>query len=117
MRRDRRLQIRSHPAHHSRDIPCEVFRGPHRVTAVFVDRVRKPLDKHLGDPPHLLRGRADAKEAADPVPEWKYVESAAYDIDAAAAEAFDRDFPPMEKAYRLSQELTVFIYSHATVAR
>ena len=36
---------------------------------------------------------------------WKYVESAAYDIDAAAAEAFDRDFPPMEKAYRLSQEL------------
>ena len=47
---------------------------------------------------------------------WRYVESAAYAIDEAAAEAFDRDFPQMEKAYLPSQEL-FYIYSHATVTR
>ena len=47
---------------------------------------------------------------------WRYVESASYAIDEAAAEAFDRDFPQMEKAYLPSQEL-FYIYSHATVTR
>lgn len=47
---------------------------------------------------------------------WNYVESPAYEIDAAEAEAFDRDFAPMEKAYRPSQEL-FYIYSRSAVVR
>lgn len=36
---------------------------------------------------------------------WKYRYSPVYELDEAAAEAFDRDFPPREKAYQYSQEI------------
>ena len=48
--------------------------------------------------------------------EWVFQESAAYDIDEKAAEAFDRAFPPMEPAWRPSQELFA-IYSRSRVIR
>jgi putative acetyltransferase len=47
---------------------------------------------------------------------WTYMESPAYAIEEAAAEEFDREFAPKEKAYRPSQEL-FYIYSHSAVVR
>ena len=45
---------------------------------------------------------------------WNHQESSAYEIVEAEAEAFDFQFPPMEKAYRPSQE-EFFIYCHSTM--
>lgn len=36
--------------------------------------------------------------------QWKYFPSEVYDIDAKAAEAFDKQFPPLKKEYRHTQE-------------
>lgn len=49
---------------------------------------------------------------------WMYIPSAAADCceDSAAAEAFDRTFPPKEKAWAPSQE-EFYIYSHSSVVR
>ena len=47
---------------------------------------------------------------------WSYVESSAYEINDADAEAFDKDFEQMEKAYQPSQEL-FYIYSRSVVVR
>lgn len=47
---------------------------------------------------------------------WNYMESPAYEIDAAEAEAFDRDFAPTEKACRPSQE-HFYIYSRSAEVR
>ncbi len=49
---------------------------------------------------------------------WMYVPSTAADCceDTAAVEAFDRTFPPKEKAWRPSQE-EFYIYSHSSVVR
>ena len=47
---------------------------------------------------------------------WLFEESSAFEIDEAAAEAFDADFPPMEKAWQPSQELFA-IYSRSMVVR
>lgn len=48
--------------------------------------------------------------------EWQYIESPAYAINDADADAFDRDFEQMEKAYQPSQEL-FYIYSRSVVVR
>ena len=48
--------------------------------------------------------------------EWSYIESPAYEINEADAEAFDKDFEQMEKAYQPSQEL-FYIYSRSAVVR
>ena len=57
----------------------------------------------------------ELKEGALSGENWIYRESAAFEnFDEAAAEEFDRSFPPMEKAYQPSQEL-FYIYSHGTV--
>ena len=58
----------------------------------------------------------ELKEGALQGRRWEYMESPAYEIDAAEAEAFDRDFAPMEKAYRPSHEL-FYIYSRSAVVR
>ena len=47
---------------------------------------------------------------------WFYRESAAYEIDPAEAERFDRKFPPKEKAFRPSQE-EFYIHSHSSIDR
>ncbi|MBQ6466027.1 MAG: N-acetyltransferase [Oscillospiraceae bacterium] len=49
---------------------------------------------------------------------WLYIPSTAADCceDTAAVEAFDRSFPPKEKAWRPSQE-EFYIYSHSSVVR
>ena len=47
---------------------------------------------------------------------WSYVESPAYEIDDADAEAFDKDSEQMGKAYQPSQEL-FYIYSRSVVVR
>ena len=44
------------------------------------------------------------------------MESPAYEIDAAEAEAFNRDFAPTEKACRPSQE-HFYIYSRSAEVR
>lgn len=36
--------------------------------------------------------------------QWKYLPSEVYDIDAEAAEVFDKQFPPLKKEYRHTQE-------------
>ena len=46
---------------------------------------------------------------------WVYHESAAYRYDSGAAEAFDRQFEPKEKAWRPSQEM-FYILSHSSVS-
>lgn len=48
--------------------------------------------------------------------EWSYIESPAYEISDADAEAFDEGFEQMEKAYQPSQEL-FYIYSRSMVVR
>lgn len=45
---------------------------------------------------------------------WRYKDSEACQIDEKEAEAFDKNFEPMEKGYRLSQEL-FYIYSRSSV--
>ena len=49
---------------------------------------------------------------------WTFIPSAAADCcdDAAAVEAFDASFPPMEKKWMPSQE-EFYIYSHSSVVR
>lgn len=47
---------------------------------------------------------------------WIFEESSAYEIEEGAAEAFDAEFPPMEKAWQPSQELFA-IYSRSMVVR
>ena len=49
---------------------------------------------------------------------WMFIPSAAADCcdDAAAVEAFDASFPPMEKKWMPSQE-EFYIYSHSSVVR
>lgn len=49
---------------------------------------------------------------------WMYIPSTAADCceDTAAVEAFDRNFPPKEKAWMPSQE-EFYIYSHSSVVR
>lgn len=47
---------------------------------------------------------------------WIFRESGDYEMDAEAVAAFDADFPPMEKAWRPSQELFA-IYSRSVVVR
>ena len=44
----------------------------------------------------------------------KYMESPAYEINEAAAAEFDKDFEPMEPAWRPSQEM-FYILSHSSV--
>lgn len=46
---------------------------------------------------------------------WIYHDSPAMNIDQAAAEAFDRQFEPMEKKHQPSQE-EFYIYSHSVLA-
>lgn len=46
---------------------------------------------------------------------WVYHESAAYRYDSGAAEAFDRQFEPKEKAWRPSQEM-FYILSHSSIS-
>lgn len=46
--------------------------------------------------------------------DWNYIESKAYEVDEEAAEAFDRSFPPKEKAWQPSQE-EFFIYCHSSI--
>lgn len=50
--------------------------------------------------------------------EWMYIPSTAADCceDTAAAEAFDKTFPKMEKSWMPSQE-EFYIYSHSSVVR
>jgi len=36
---------------------------------------------------------------------WKYTYSACYHVDESAAEAFDRQFPPLAKAYQYTQDI------------
>ena len=48
--------------------------------------------------------------------EWEYLESPAYAIEEAEAEAFDRRFPEKKKEFRPSQE-EFYIYSHSTIQR
>ncbi len=43
---------------------------------------------------------------------WVFHESATYEIDKHAANEFDKDFEPLAKGYKLSQEL-FYIYSHS----
>lgn len=45
---------------------------------------------------------------------WLFEESSAFEYDEAAAVEFDKDFPRMEKGYRVSQEL-FYIYSRSRV--
>lgn len=45
---------------------------------------------------------------------WIYRESPAYEFDKAAAEEYDKNFPPKEKGYRKSQE-EFYIYSHSVI--
>lgn len=45
---------------------------------------------------------------------WVYHGSPAYEFDGAAAEEFDKQFEPMEKEYRPSQE-EFYIYSHSFI--
>lgn len=47
---------------------------------------------------------------------YTYRESDAFEVDPKEAEEFDGTFPPLEKAYRKSQEL-FYIYSHSCVVR
>lgn len=47
---------------------------------------------------------------------WLYHESPAYEISPEAAQAFDAQFEPREKEYRLSQE-EFYIYSHSSIVR
>lgn len=47
--------------------------------------------------------------------QYRYDGSPAFRIDPQAAEDFDRDFPPRERAFRPSQE-AFYIYSHSTVS-
>lgn len=51
---------------------------------------------------------------AIPEGDWRFQESAAYDIDEKAAEEYDKTFEPLIKEYRPSQEL-FDIYSHSRV--
>ena len=53
--------------------------------------------------PGLLDGR-----------KWFYQESPAYAFDPAAAEQFDRQFDPLKKEYRPSQE-SFYIHSHSVI--
>ena len=45
---------------------------------------------------------------------YRYADSPAFQIDPQAAEDFDRDFPPMERAFQPSQE-EFFIHSNAVI--
>ena len=54
--------------------------------------------------PGLLDGR-----------KWFYQESPAYTFDPAAAEQFDRQFDPLKKEYRPSQE-SFYIHSHSVLS-
>lgn len=54
--------------------------------------------------PGLLDGR-----------KWFYQESSAYSFDPAAAEQFDRQFDPLKKEYRPSQE-SFYIHSHSVLS-
>ena len=58
----------------------------------------------------------ELKEGALQGRRWDYMESPAYEIDAAEAETFDRDFAPTEKACRPSQE-HFYIYSRSAEVR
>ena len=58
----------------------------------------------------------ELKEGALQGRRWDYMERPAYEIDAAEAEAFDRDFAPTEKACRPSQE-PFYIYSRSAEVR
>ena len=53
--------------------------------------------------PGLLDGR-----------KWFYQENSAYSFDPAAAEQFDRQFDPLKKEYRPSQE-SFYIHSHSVI--
>ena len=53
--------------------------------------------------PGLLDGR-----------KWFYQENSAYSFDPAAAEQFDRQFEPLKKEYRPSQE-SFYIHSHSVI--
>lgn len=55
----------------------------------------------------------ELKEGALSGGDWSFYESPMFEnISAEDAEAFDSSFPPLEKAYRLSQE-EFYIYSHS----
>lgn len=45
---------------------------------------------------------------------WTYVQSPAFDFDEGEAEAFDRQFAPMEKGWQPSQE-EFYILSNAAL--
>lgn len=45
---------------------------------------------------------------------WVYCESPAYEIDSSAAESFDKDFEPLPKEFRPSQE-EFYIHSHSVI--
>lgn len=47
---------------------------------------------------------------------WVYHGSQAYEFDSAAAEEFDKQFEPLEKEYRSSQE-EFYIYSHSFIKK
>lgn len=57
----------------------------------------------------LIPGALDGRK-------WFYHESPAYEITAEAAQAFDAQFEPRAKEYRLSQE-EFYIYSHSSIVR
>lgn len=70
------------------------------------------LDGHVFPVALLVR---ELREGALAGHRWTYLESPAYGaFDPRQAEAFDKDFEPMEKAYRPSQEL-FSIYSRSSV--
>lgn len=55
----------------------------------------------------LKRGTFDGKR-------WIYHESPAYEYEVSDAEEFDRQFEPMKKEFRQSQE-EFYIYSHSII--
>ncbi len=56
----------------------------------------------------------ELRKGAIPKGSWRFSESEAFEVDPEAAEAFDKDFAPMEKAQTQKQEL-FYIYSHSRV--
>lgn len=56
----------------------------------------------------------ELKEGALAGHKWLYKESAAYELDMAGFEEFDKDFPQLEKDYAPTQEL-FYIYSNSNL--
>lgn len=67
-----------------------------------------------GSYPAAMLAKELTEGALDSPGKWVYRESPAYKFDPAAAEEFDRQFPPMKKEFRPSQE-EFYIHSHSVI--